>query len=67
MGDYLLSGSVDRTAVVWNVISGKPKQQFEFPSGVLFPLLDLSIFYLIDFVLFCIYSHCCFTTPFSCN
>ncbi|KAG5572904.1 hypothetical protein H5410_062670 [Solanum commersonii] len=35
IGDYLLSGSVDRTAVVWNVKSGKPKQQFEFPAVVL--------------------------------
>ncbi|KAG5572881.1 hypothetical protein H5410_062647 [Solanum commersonii] len=35
IGDYLLSGSVDRTVVVWNVKSGKPKQQFEFPAVVL--------------------------------
>jgi len=41
-GDYLLSGSFDTTAVVWNVKSGKSKQQFDFHSGVLLPLFCLN-------------------------
>lgn len=47
-GDYLLSGSIDTTAIVWNVKSGELKQQFDFHSGVLAPLfyLDFS-FYII--------------------
>lgn len=32
-GDYLLSGSVDRTAIVWELKTGEWKQQFEFHSG----------------------------------
>ena len=36
-GNYLLSGSIDTTAVVWNVKSGESKQQFGFHSGVLLP------------------------------
>lgn len=32
-GDYLLSGSVDKTAIVWDVRTGECKQQFEFHSG----------------------------------
>ena len=36
-GNYLLSGSIDTTAVIWNVKSGESKQQFGFHSGVLLP------------------------------
>lgn len=32
-GDLLLSGSVDRTAIVWDVATGTVKQQFEFHQG----------------------------------
>ena len=32
-GDYLLSGSFDETAIVWDVKTGEWKQQFEFHSG----------------------------------
>lgn len=32
-GDMLLSGSVDKTAVVWNAATGEVKQQFEFHDG----------------------------------
>ena len=32
-GDYLLTGSVDRTAVVWDVKAEEWKQQFEFHTG----------------------------------
>lgn len=35
-GDYLLSGSVDKTAIVWDIKSGEWKQQFEFHSGTTF-------------------------------
>ncbi|KAK4726194.1 hypothetical protein R3W88_031111 [Solanum pinnatisectum] len=35
-GDYLLSGSIDTTAVVWNVKSRESKQQFDCHSGILF-------------------------------
>uniref|UniRef100_A0A3Q7GFN3 Ig-like domain-containing protein n=1 Tax=Solanum lycopersicum TaxID=4081 RepID=A0A3Q7GFN3_SOLLC len=38
-GNYLLSGSIDTTAVVWNVKSGESKQQFGFHSG---QLLDVA-------------------------
>jgi len=33
-GDYLLTGSCDKTAIVWDVKAEEPKQQFEFHSGV---------------------------------
>lgn len=33
-GDYLLSGSVDKTAIVWDLKNGDWKQQFEFHSGI---------------------------------
>jgi transducin (beta)-like 1 len=29
----LLSGSVDKTAIVWDAKTGEVKQQFEFHSG----------------------------------
>lgn len=32
-GDYLLSGSFDETAIVWDIKTGEWKQQFEFHSG----------------------------------
>lgn len=35
-GDYLLTGSVDRTAVVWDVKAEEWKQQFEFHTGTIF-------------------------------
>lgn len=34
-GDMLLSGSVDKTAIVWDAKTGDVKQQFEFHSGEL--------------------------------
>ncbi|TQE07256.1 hypothetical protein C1H46_007166 [Malus baccata] len=33
-GDYLLTGSCDKTAIVWDVKAEQSKQQFEFHSGV---------------------------------
>lgn len=35
-GDYLLTGSCDKTAIVWDVKSEEWKQQFEFHSGTAF-------------------------------
>jgi len=32
-GDYLLTGSCDQSAIVWDVKAVKWKQQFEFHSG----------------------------------
>ena len=32
-GDLLLTGSLDRTAIVWNAKAGTIKQQFSFHSG----------------------------------
>ena len=32
-GDLLLSGSVDKTAIIWDVKSGEVRQQFEFHQG----------------------------------
>ncbi len=32
-GDLLLSGSVDKTAIVWDAKSGEPKQSFDFHTG----------------------------------
>jgi transducin (beta)-like 1 len=32
-GDMLLSGSVDKTAIVWDAKTGDVKQQFEFHLG----------------------------------
>ncbi|MBA0677735.1 hypothetical protein Goari_019125, partial [Gossypium aridum] len=37
-GDYLLTGSCDKTAIVWDVKAEEWKQQFEFHSG---PTLDV--------------------------
>ncbi|XP_040866995.1 WD40 repeat-containing protein HOS15 isoform X3 [Glycine max] len=37
-GDYLLTGSCDQTAIVWDVKAEEWKQQFEFHSG---PTLDV--------------------------
>ena len=33
-GDLLLSGSVDKTAIIWDGATGQVKQQFECHSGV---------------------------------
>jgi len=33
-GDYLLTGSCDKTAIVWDVRAEEWKQQFEFHSGL---------------------------------
>lgn len=35
-GDYLLTGSCDKTAIVWDVKAEEPKQQFEFHSGIFY-------------------------------
>jgi transducin (beta)-like 1 len=42
-GDLLLSGSVDRTAIIWDAKTGDVKQQFEFHTGT-HPLTCLSRF-----------------------
>ena len=34
-GDYLLSGSVDKTAILWDTKTWECKQQFEFHSGII--------------------------------
>lgn len=68
-GDYLLSGSVDKTAIVWDVKSGEWKQQFEFHSGA-FPLFwfnyapKLFSHYSLWFLLFLI-SHYWYITIFQ--
>lgn len=31
--DFLLSGSVDHTAIIWDVKTGTVKQEFEFHTG----------------------------------
>lgn len=33
-GDLLLSGSVDKTAIIWDGRTGEVKQQFEFHTGM---------------------------------
>lgn len=45
-GDYLLTGSCDKTAVVWDVKAAELKQHFEFHSGDLL----LSNYYWYDFL-----------------
>lgn len=37
-GDLLLSGSVDKTAIIWDGRTGEVKQQFEFHTGGWMPL-----------------------------
>ena len=32
-GSYLLSGSVDKTAIVWDAETGNLKQRFQFHQG----------------------------------
>lgn len=41
-GDYLLTGSVDKTAIVWDIKTGEWKQQFEFHAGALLALTNLN-------------------------
>lgn len=36
-GDFLLSGSVDKSAIVWDIKTGEWRQQFEFHSGTTLP------------------------------
>ena len=36
-GNYLLSGSVDHMAIIWDVNTGKVKQEFEFHMGEFLP------------------------------
>lgn len=43
-GDYLLSGSVDKTAIVWDVKTGDWKQQFEFHTGAFIRMLHIQLF-----------------------
>ena len=35
-GDYLLTGSCDKTAIVWDVKSEECRQQFDFHTGAPF-------------------------------
>jgi transducin (beta)-like 1 len=42
-GNYLLSGSVDKTAIIWDAKTGEVKQQFEFHSGVALSPLPASL------------------------
>ncbi len=37
-GDLLLSGSVDKTAIIWDGRTGEVKQQFEFHTGARAPV-----------------------------
>ena len=37
-GDLLLSGSVDKTAIIWDGRTGEVKQQFEYHTGGARPL-----------------------------
>lgn len=54
-GDFLLSGSVDKTAIVWDVKTGEWKQQFEFHSGA-FVSFD-SLFCLLVLVQIFVYEN----------
>lgn len=49
-GDYLLSGSVDKTAIVWNIKTGEWKQLFEFHTGKFFFLAYLLVNKTFDFL-----------------
>lgn len=46
-GDFLLSGSVDKTAIVWDIKTGEWRQQFEFHSGATLPFRVLRFFGVI--------------------
>jgi len=48
-GDYLLTGSCDQSAIVWDVKAMKWKQQFEFHSGKILntPFLTRCIFWTL--------------------
>jgi transducin (beta)-like 1 len=35
-GDLLLSGGVDKTAIIWDINTGEPRQQFSFHTGILY-------------------------------
>ena len=32
-GNLLLTGSVDKSAIIWDSATGEPRQQFEFHAG----------------------------------
>jgi WD40 repeat protein len=38
-GDYILTGSCDETAIVWDVQAEKWKQQFDFHTGKFFTII----------------------------
>lgn len=38
-GDLLLSGSVDKTAIIWNAKNGQPLQTFDFHTGIFLLLI----------------------------
>jgi transducin (beta)-like 1 len=40
-GDLLLSGSVDKSAIVWDINTGEARQQFSFHSGTFFLIQPL--------------------------
>lgn len=45
-GDYILTGSCDETAIVWDVQAEKYKQQFDFHSGTIdYAILTKGEFY----------------------
>ena len=48
-GDFLLSGSVDKTAIVWDIKTGEWRQQFEFHSGATLPFRVLRFFGVMEF------------------
>jgi WD40 repeat protein len=47
-GDCLLSGSVDKTAIIWDAKTGDCKQQFEYHSGKFITHLCLKKFQTSD-------------------
>lgn len=53
-GDYLLTGSCDRTAIVWDVKTGQCKQQFRFHAGTNSENISnqpcLSLIFIGDFI-----------------
>ena len=58
-GDLLLSGSVDKTAIIWDTSRAESRQQFEFHAGLLYIqciYIYIAIFFNLFFISFSLAS-----------
>ena len=51
-GDCLLSGSVDKTAIIWDAKTGDVKQQFEYHTGRSFRTFEIVQIFIVGSSIF---------------